>query len=381
MSAKDDFKDIRPYNDSDAPAALNRLAESRTFLRIIKSIYPALNRKKIQALFNEIKTIYGFQTQFARPMIDTILEKSAESLTISGMENLKSDQAYLFISNHRDILLDSTLLNYLFMMNDRDTTQLAIGSNLLLFSWLTDFFKLNKSIIVKRDIPPRELYVYSQRLSAYIKQSITEENTSTWIAQREGRTKDGNDKTQPGLLKMLLMAGDEKYSDLFRALKIVPVSISYEYEPCDGLKVAELQYIAAGKSFRDAFPKIDLLSMLTGMKGKKGNIHFAVGTPLDSEFDNLDHLKNKNEIMRELAKLIDVQIFQNYKLWKNNYIAYDSLNKSKKFQCEYSQSEEKEFMQYLEKTVHRDKGDFDTSIELLLKMYANPVINKFGLTE
>ncbi|MBN2281446.1 MAG: 1-acyl-sn-glycerol-3-phosphate acyltransferase [Candidatus Marinimicrobia bacterium] len=368
MQYSDEYHDIIPYNDENMKPVLNNLVREPAFLKLAQSINPAITSDLLAAQAAGIHNIHDFQIKFISPIVASILQKSVNKLTYSGLENLRQDSAYLFISNHRDILLDSTLLNYILLHNGFNSTQMAIGDNLLIESWITDFFKLNKSFIVKRGLPGRELLKSSKIMSHYINETINVKKESIWIAQREGRTKDGYDETNPGLLKMLVMA-DNHFKDLILKLNIVPVAISYQYESCDKLKAKEL-YKRENSEFKKG-PKSDLFSMITGIRGHKGNIHIAIGQPLNRQIMNFDEALQKNDFLKELADLIDEKIHALYRLWDTNYIAYDLLNNTNSFADKYSSAEKSEFSEYVEKlcTPNEKLKPF------LLKIYAGPVDN------
>jgi 1-acyl-sn-glycerol-3-phosphate acyltransferase len=295
---------------------------------------------------------------------------------------LDKKKPYLFISNHRDIILDAALLNYLIFEKGMNTTLVAIGNNLLLYKWIEHAVKLNGSFVIKRNLPPRELLEASQKVSHFMRKSLQEDKLSIWIAQREGRTKDGFDKTQLSLLKMLNMSNNTKsIRDGYKELNIVPVAISYEIEPCGLAKLKELikkEHYGEKKTNKD-----DLKSMSMGMFNPKGRMRFSFGTPLN--LDDLPHeaktKEEQNKIIEEIANRIDTQIYSNYKLWPNNYIAYDMLMQEHRFKNKYTHAEEKRFEMMVEQAmIHIDFPILDIQ-ERFLKLYANPVINKLKVTK
>jgi 1-acyl-sn-glycerol-3-phosphate acyltransferase len=371
MNKQDNFQDIVPYNDENMKPVLMKLIHEPAFLKLVQSINPMINQEILAAQVKKINTIQGFQKKFISPIVESILHKSVDNLTFSGLENLARDDAYLFISNHRDILLDSTLLNYILLHNGFDSTQMAIGDNLLLQPWISDFFKLNKSFIVKRGLPGRELLKASKKLSNYILRTIQEEKESIWIAQREGRTKDGLDETQQGLLKMLIMAESKRFREILSNLNIVPVAISYEYEPCDKLKAKEIY-----KRKLDVFkkgPKADLYSMISGIRGQKGNVHIAIGKPLNDEFSKFDSDMHKNDFMKATADLLDKKIYELYRLWNTNYIAHDLLKDNDTYAKNYTVEEKNEFIDYVNNSCESN----EEIRPYLLKIYAGPVENRY----
>lgn len=369
MDIQKDFQDIVPYSDKDVQPVLQRMIKEPAFIKLIKSVNAQITPEVLQMQAQGIDTIEGFQKKFISPIVASILKNSVDELTYSGLENLEPGKAYLFISNHRDILLDSTLLNYILLTNNISSTQLAIGDNLLIQPWIADFFKLNKSFIVKRGLPGRELLKFSKVLSRYIAYTIQEKKESIWIAQREGRTKDGMDETQQGLLKMLTMSESKNFKQLIMSLNIVPVAISYQYESCDKLKAKE-NYKKQFEDYKKS-PKADLYSMISGIRGQKGNIHIAVGKPLNDDFAQFDESLQKNDFLKLTADLIDQRIFSLYQLWNTNYIAWDIKNNTTLHENEYSKEEKEEFVRYIEKL-----SDINKELKpFLLQIYAGPVEN------
>lgn len=323
-----------------------------------------------------VRTIKQLQGTFVYDLLRWIINKTSNGLKCTGLENLDKKTPYLFISNHRDIVLDAAFINFLAFENGMNTTQIAIGNNLLLYEWIEHAVKLNRAFVIKRNLPARELLESSKKVSAYIRKSITEDHTSVWIAQREGRTKNGFDKTQPSVLKMLNMSNSKTITEGFNELNIVPVSISYEIEPCGLAKMKELikkEHYGQLKTSKD-----DLKSMSMGMFNPKGRMRFAFGKPLTFELDNSPGKENLNRQIDEVAKIIDKQIYSNFKLWPNNFVAYDLLMQEHRFKHKYTVEEEKIFKMMVEQAmIHIDFPITDIQ-ERFLKIYANPVINKIN---
>jgi len=286
---------------------------------------------------------------------------------------LDKNKAYLFISNHRDIILDAGFLNYLIFSKGMNTTQIAIGDNLLLYPWIEHAVKLNRAFVIKRGLAPRELMKASRKVSEYIRKSTLEDNVSSWIAQREGRTKDGDDKTQPSVIKMLNLSNTGNLTDGINELNIVPVAISYEIEPCGLAKMKELikkEHYGQLKTNKD-----DLKSMSMGMFNPKGRIRFHFNDPLKINFETAQNKAEENKQIDDICELIDDQIYQTFKLWPNNYIAYDLLMQEHRFKNKYTHREEKKFLTMIEQAmIHFDFPITDIK-ERFLKLYANPVIN------
>ena len=319
-------------------------------------------------------SIRDFQCNFIYQSVQRVLEKSSDGLTTSGFENLEPNTSYLFISNHRDILLDTTLLNTALFEHNLTMTASAIGDNLVKMPFLNTLAKLNRNFLVQRGLTPREMLQSSKLLSEYIGHLLLHENRSVWIAQREGRTKDGKDETNPGILKMLGMGSDEKnLMDYFKKIKIVPVSISYEYDPTDALKMPQLMAEANNEVYvKDK--NEDFMTILSGAQGQKKRIHIHIGTVLDTEIEQIkasDESSNKQIVT--LAGVIDDAVLGNYKLWPTNYIAYDIVNKTDTYSHLYTENEKSLFERRLEMRIDHDNP---VALEGFLAMYANPVVNK-----
>jgi hypothetical protein len=376
MVHKINFDDIRPFNDSEVNHYLKLLLEDENFQHILKFIFEDQSKiDQIKLLLANVHTVKDLQLQFVYHLVnDLILKKSTDGLTCSGLENLDKNTSYLFISNHRDIILDSAIMNYLIVLEGMNTTEIAIGNNLLIEKWIEYTVKLNRAFVVRRNLPVRELLLASKKLSEYIRRDITLENTSVWIAQREGRTKDGNDKTQQALLKMLNLSNINEFAQGFKELRIVPLSISYEIEPCGISKVAELY-----KKKTEGFEKTqedDLRSMGQGLVRPKGHVHFAFGEPIISQLDVIAQEETISLQIEKLADHLDEQIYQNFHLWPNNYIAEDLLLNSSKNSDLYTVEQFWKFQSMLEEAVSLIPGDQVAIRSMFLQMYANPLINK-----
>ncbi len=376
MSATYNFNDIRPYYEHEASEAMERIKNDPLFMQLVKHIWPSMTQEEAFVKASKVKDNMGFQLEFMHQAIRVIVERSSAGLTCSGFENIDPNQAYLYIANHRDILLDSAILQILLVEHGFKTSEITFGNNLMQGNFITDFGKLNRMFTVLREGNSRELYEISQKLSAYIRHTIVDKNVSVWIAQRNGRTKDGNDLTQTGLLKMLNMSGMGKtFSESMKQLKIIPLSISYEYEPCDDLKVQEL-YLSSLHSKYIKAPGEDLNSIITGIIQPKGRIHMAVGKPIENELLDIEKTGNENEKIKQLVNVIDEQLHSNYKLWPVNYIANDILNDSKEYSSFYSETEKENFIRYIKQKTSNIKGDEQTIYNLFINMYANPVKTK-----
>ena len=375
------FDDIRPYTDKEVKSKIRVMVKDPVFDEVLAHIFkfrPKVEMVKLQ--LRMIKSVRQLQGTFLYDLLRMIINKTSNGLSYSGIEKLDRKKPYLFISNHRDIILDAALLNFLIFEKGMNTTLIAIGNNLLLYKWIEHAVKLNGAFVIKRNLPPRELMEASQKVSNFMRKSLTEDKASIWIAQREGRTKDGFDKTQLSVLKMMNMSNTKSIREGFKELNIVPVSISYEIEPCGLAKLKELikkEHYGEKKTNKD-----DLKSMSMGMFNPKGRMRFSFGSPLN--LDDLPHeaktKEEQNKIIEEIANRIDSQIYSNYKLWPNNFIAYDMLMQEHRFKNKYTHAEEKKFEMMVEQAmIHIDFPITDIQ-ERFLKLYANPVINKLKVT-
>jgi len=380
------FEDIRPYQDHEVAPAIQRIKKHEIYYRVMQWVYPNLDKADFDEMISSVSTIAEFQENLSGPAFKVITQMTTSGLTFTNMSAIEKNKSYLFLSNHRDIILDSALLNVSLMERGYKTTQIAIGDNLLRNPIITDIVRLNKNVIVNRDTPAREIITYSQRLSNYIRNAICREENSIWIAHREGRSKDGDDRTAGGLLKMLTMSGEGSFEERLRSLNILPMAVSYEYDPCDLYKANEL----ISKQLYGNYKKKegeDYKSMLKGLTGHKGRVNISVGQVLDKQIEFLGSISNRNDKIRQLAIEIDREMHMIYKLWPSNYIAYDLLHGSREFTDQYTNLEKFTFRNYLlgrvlkltvaRKRLGHDREGFRKAVrEILLQMYANPVINR-----
>lgn len=376
MTTDPEFDSIRPYYGSEVEAAVNRLSNSPEFL----ALFTQLTKTDKDSLLNVLKSIHTtdeFQSKFFGPAIQAIVNNTTDGVTVSGIESISNDRSYLFMSNHRDIILDSAILNLLLRSHGNKYTRAAIGSNLLINEWVTDLVKLDSCFVIERDITVREMLVSSALRSKYIREVIKEKKNSVWIAQREGRTKNGLDKTQLSLLKMFKMSGNKDFAKNFKELHIVPLSVSYEWEPCDDLKTAELYTKTVGEYIKT--PEADMNSMLTGLSSYKGRVHFHMDKLTDEELDNINLLPSNGERIEALAQLLDEKIYRNFKLWPNNYIAYDLLHSGNKFANHYTDEEKSRFIKIMTQKIDRLDGNVSMLNNIYLEIYANPVKNSLNL--
>jgi len=373
MPANGKFEDIRPYRDEEVPEVISRILRDKSFTNLLRYVYPDDDLSPIKERVASVKTIADFQARVAYPAMRKLVNETTDSISVSGLEHIKTNGAHLFISNHRDIILDSAILNILLYEAGLGTFETAIGSNLLEEELVRDLTKMNKNFTVKRNATAREFYENSVNLSQYIHHSICERDTNVWIAQREGRTKDGIDKTQPGLLKMLSIDCEKPLSQCFRELNITPVAISYEYDPCDVLKIPELKALAQEKKYEKQQGE-DYNSILTGLTGYKGRIHLSIGKPLNEELNQLVDFASPNDKLKELGEIIDQRIYGQYKLWPTNHIAHDLLE-GVDGSLSYSPEQKAAFIKRMAKQLEILGLHSEEDRYFLLNMYANPVKN------
>ena len=368
-----DFEDIRPYRDDEFHKIITELFEIQPLMATIDNYLEDFTLPEIKKMMLSFDTIQEFQSKMVCQFISKIIERSVNNFSYDGILKLDKNESYLLLSNHRDIVLDSALINY--CLNDRDynTSEIAIGDNLLSKDWIKKLVRINKSFIVKRNIPKQEMLPSSQNLSAYIDYTLKEKKQSVWIAQREGRAKDGFDKTNPGLLKMFGMAAKDNLLDHLISLNITPVSIAYELDPCDGFKVPELIKKEAGEEYIKAKGE-DEKNMLLGIQGDKGNVHLQFGTPINEKIKEFSVIKNRNELLKNIAGVIDREIYKNYHLWNSNYVAYDVLHSSTKYVSKYDKNGKEQFLDYMNSKLGNLVGD-NQAENIFLQMYANPTIN------
>lgn len=374
MFREEDFEDLRPYDDHEINPALRRIIANPYFDKIAGFFFSVQDISRIKEVLSSTSSAHDFQVQFMHPLVNSIVQKTSDGLTVDGFEQLTPGTPYLFVGNHRDIVLDSAILQVLLLDNGHKTSEITFGSNLMINDFIVDFGKVNRMFKVERGGNKAELIRISQKLSAYIRHTIKNKKTSAWIAQRPGRTKNGSDKTEAGLLKMFNMSGGDDFKDSFRELNIVPLSISYEYEPCCALKVKELLLTMKNGSYRKE-PGEDLNSIVTGITGNKGRIHLSVGKPVNNFIDAIDDKDTLNNKLTRLAEMIDEVVYSQYRLWPGNFIAYDMKNNCSDHQSFYTVEEKEKFSGYMEKEIRGIDGDRKAVEELFLGIYSNPLTN------
>lgn len=368
------FDLIRPFYDSEVNDGIQSVLHHPMMKALMNFTFPEMEENEWKEQLQRTHSIRDFQCNFIYHSVQKVLERSSDGLTTSGFDKLEDNTAYLFISNHRDIILDTSLLNVCLFEHGLVMTASAIGDNLVKKDFLLKLSKLNRNFLVQRGLSPRELLHSSKLMSEYISHLLQRENRSVWIAQREGRTKDGNDATHQGVLKMLAMGADgEKPMDYFKKIKIVPVSISYEYDPTDALKMPQLMAEANNEIYTKEKNE-DFINLLSGIMGQKKHIHIHVGDVLTDAIDVIkSENNNTNKQIQALASAIDDAILKDYKLWPTNFIAYDLLNKTTQFQDRYTENEKMLFERRLEMKIDITNP---MMVESFLAMYANPVVNK-----
>lgn len=373
-----EFENIGPYSDEEAVKALAIVADHPAVAQASKFIFPDQPETFLRDMLKKIQSVDDFQRVVMSKAVEWVIENSVKKFTYDGLENLPSDRKYLALSNHRDIILDPAFTQYILLSNGLPLTQIAVGDNLLKNKYVEYLIRSNRMIKVIRGISARSLYLSSQVLSKYIRNCITSGESSIWLAQREGRTKNGIDITEQGLLKMLDMSGAKEFVDNFEELNIIPLSISYEYEPCDILKAREIMISRTQKYEKQ--PNEDIISIVTGIKEYKGNVHLHIGEPLTHQ-EILDaSFCNKNDRYQFIRHAVDIRVIEGYKLWKTNYMAFDIQEGEGIYASEYTPEEMTAFKAYIEGRLALPEPELDRNElrQTLLDIYANPVRSKIN---
>ena len=378
----EDFNDIDaigPFKtDAEAVDAFQHIAASPVLPKISKYFYLDKEGDYLKEQLLQMKSIDDFQYVIMSRIVKRILETTAHNFSYDGIANVEDGRKFLMLSNHRDIILDPAILQWVLYQNNLQPTEICVGDNLIQNKFIEYLIRSNRMIKVIRGVSARELYLSSQRLSRYIRKSITTGESSVWLAQRQGRTKDGYDTTEQGLLKMLDMSGRPGcFKENFEELNIVPMSISYEIEPCDILKAREMFITKRDGKYVKGKGE-DLNSILVGVTQQKGNIHLNIGTPLTSEELSLASLCDKNDRYQYIRHAVNIRVVDGYRLWKNNYIAYDMLNEGGRFAGKYSEEDKNRFAAYMEHQLDTIEPELDRVgvREYFLKIYANPIVTK-----
>ena len=376
-----EFSDICPIADKDFHNEMSILVQEPGFRNIINMFLPGYKYSQLVRVLLSLNNKKDWQLKIMKPFMDGLLAKTTSGLTVSGLENLDKNTPNVFITNHRDIVLDSAQLSYSLSKGGFDTCEIAIGNNLLIFDWINKLVRLNKCFIVKRNLGRMQTLAAAIQLSKYIHFALTEKHASIWIAQREGRCKDSNDRTQESLIKMLSYGNrDKSFIESLKELNIAPIAISYEYDPNDYLKAREFLLKSKDPNFKKS-PEDDLISMKTGLLGFKGQVHYSFTPCINNELDNIPEDLDKFLAISRVCTIIDHCIHANYKIFKTNYMAHDILFDNKKFADKYTPEELDGFKKYLSDQI--DKTDiplqeFDRyyMYSKMLQMYSNPLTNQ-----
>lgn len=377
------YDDIRPFDPEELPAAFERLLSDAQFQQVLGYLYPGVPLEAVKTKMMACKTNLEFQLAFCYGFLKGLMAKASKGFDMN-VEAVDVTKRYTFVSNHRDIVLDSALLDVLLYDAGFNTTcEIAIGDNLLSLPWVKDLVRLNKSFIVQRSLSPREFLMASKKMAEYMHYVVGEKNDNIWIAQREGRAKDSNDRTQPSILKMMAMGGEGSPVDRLHQLHIVPLAISYEYDPCDFLKAAEFQLRRDVPGWKKTALD-DVNSMRTGIMGYKGEVHYHCAPCIDGFLDNLSPDIPKTKVFDVIAEHIDKEIFRNYRLYPSNYIALDMLEGNEAHAGRYTADDKAAFEKYLQGQIARiDIPNKDEAFlrERMLTMYANPARNSLAVTD
>lgn len=384
MDNQFDFSEISPIEDKDFKAKMAELVKEPGFEHAVRYVMPGVDYPEFVKVLLQVPDKKSFQLEIMRPFLEMLAKRTTAGISLTGIENIDKDKSYTFMSNHRDIVLDASFLNVCLIRAGFPTSEIAIGSNLLIYDWITDLVKLNKSFIVKRGLPMIKALEAAKQLSAYISYAINEKHQSVWIAQREGRAKDSNDMTQESLVKMLSLEPAESKIDNIRKKNIVPVSISYEFDPNDYLKAREFLMKKLDPEFKKS-QHDDLLSMETGLLQNKGRVHFHIGQPIDSEIDSIPDDAPRADILPRICHIIDCSIHSGYHIYPINYIAYDIVHKQAHFSDRYTAEQLKEVENYVEAQLDKVRWDGpmtkenrDYMREMMYVMYSNPLRNKLS---
>ncbi len=383
MECPKEFEDIRPFYDSEFHDKMKELVKEPKFEHAVRYVLRDIDYDVFCQQLLALDNKKDFQLLIMRSFLEGLTQKTTKGLTGGNFEILDKTKSYTFMSNHRDIVLDASFLNLLLIYHGINTSEIAIGNNLLIFDWISDLVRLNKSFIVKRNLGVRQTLDAARQLSGYIHFAITQKHESVWIAQREGRAKDSDDRTQESLIKMLSIAGGGDLLDNLKEINLVPVSISYEYDPCDYLKAYEFLLKRDNPEFKKS-QEDDLHSMETGLLGFKGRVHFQISPCINEELDKLSTCEEKSELLSHILTIIDKAIHANYRLYPGNYVAYDMLQGEKRFAGNhYTDEEQAVFTDYLYSQLAKvpnvtKEEDKDFLKNAILTMYANPLKNQLA---
>lgn len=376
-----DFTDIAPYDDSLFQEKMKQLVKEPGFIHAVNYTMP---EKDVPVLIEELLRIdntYSFQHEIMYPFLEMLAKTTTSGISLGGIKYLNANQSYTYITNHRDIVLDASFLNLAFLRRGIPTSEVAIGNNLLVFDWIADLVRLNKSFVVKRNTGIREALLAAKKLSAYIHHTILDKHESVWIAQREGRAKDSSDHTQEALVKMLALGGQGSFMEKLKEINLMPVSISYEYDPNDYLKAREFLLRHRNPDFKKS-QRDDLFSMETGLLQFKGKVHFQLTPRINAKIDQIGESKDNNTAAKWVCRLIDQAIHRSYEIFDINYVAYDLLHTGNRFASKYTEETKRNVIDYFEGQLDKveleavTKEERDFMLNKMLVMYANPLRNK-----
>ncbi len=380
-----EFEKMRSFEDDEVRGAILSLLDDRSFRKIVKANVKFIPIWLLKFYTKRFKTVNSFQLGMIYPILKRILRKACTGFSADFTALPQGREDFIYLSNHRDIVLDSAFLDYHLLLSGNKSVEIGIGNNLLIYPWIETIVRLNRSFVVNRSATATELLESSQQLSRYIRFVIEQKKAPVWLAQREGRAKDSDDRTQKSVLKMLAMSGDDSMtlSEKLQSLHICPLTISYEYDPCDWLKAAEFQMKRDNAGFKKS-KQDDLTNMKTGIWGFKGHMHYQVSAPIDSEIAALDTSVPRNQFLDQVAQIIDRHIFEGYRIYPCNRIALDMLRGDDAESANYTQQQKAEFEKYLEGQLSKisiPNPDWDFLKERILTMYANPLINQKSLMQ
>lgn len=379
-----DFDSIRPFEPNELPEVFDRMLQNEQFLQVLAYLYPGVPKEAIGMKMHQCKTNLDFQKTFCYDFLKKLLAKASLGID-TDFKNIDLGKRHTFVSNHRDIVLDSALLHAsLFDAGSDTTTEIAIGDNLLKLPWVKDLVRINKSFIVERSLPMRQMLMASKRLSEYMHFVINEKNDNIWIAQREGRAKNSDDRTQEAILKMMTMGGEGSVAERLLQLHIVPLAISYEYDPCDFLKAREMQLRRDVEGWKKG-PMDDVISMQTGIMGYKGHIYYHCAPCIDEWLNTLPEDMSKGDFYKTVATHIDHEIWRGYRLYPGNYVALDLLHGTSEYTDKYTDADRATFEKYIDgqlaKIQDLPNPDMAFLRERILEMYANPAINQLSVAK
>lgn len=381
MQVPSEFDSIRCFEHEEIRTALNDLFADESFRSILHKEFKFVPIWLLSLYSKRFNNVEQIQRQFVVPILNRILKKACDGISSDFSEVPEDTQNVIYLSNHRDIVLDSAFLDYILLLGNKKSVEIGIGDNLLIKPWIETLVRLNKSFIVRRSVSATELLRSSMTLSAYIRFVIQEKKVPIWLAQREGRAKDSDDRTQKSVLKMLAMSGEGSTLQRLQSLNIVPLAISYEYDPCDYLKAREFQQKRDNPEYKKS-QQDDLINMKTGIFGYKGRIHYHAATLLNETLSGLDESQPRNQLLDQITSIVDEHIFRYYKIFPCNYVALDMLNGDNRQSGNYSADEKLKFENYIESQLAKislHSPDWSFLRNKILLMYANPLINQLNV--